>query len=99
MRSCSVLTLIQNKVGGGKHCTIHSIRQKKNFKKTIKILISACKFSIPFSIHFLWYLKENLSNNQLKELLEFAVILMALIFDLRVILYGEIRYISLSLLE
>ena len=75
------------------------VYDKKNFKKTIKILISACKFSIPFSIHFLWYLKENLSNNQLKELLEFAVILMALIFDLRVILYGEIRYISLSLLE
>ena len=75
------------------------VYDKKNFKKTIKILISACKFSIPFSIHFLWYLKENLSNNQLKELLEFAVILMALIFDLRVILYGEIRYVSLSLLE
>ena len=78
------------------------VYDKKNFKKTIKILISACKFSIPFSIHFLWYLKENLSNNQLKELLEFAVIsyiLMALIFDLMVILYGEIRYISLSLFE
>ena len=76
-----------------------TVYDKKIFKKTIKILISACKFSIPFSIHFLWYLKENLSNNQLKELLEFAVILMALIFDSRVILYGEIRYISLSLLE
>ena len=78
------------------------VYDKKKFKKTIKILISACKLSIPFSIHFLWYLKENLSNNQLKELLEFAVIsfiLMALIFDLRVILYGEIRYMSLSLFE
>ena len=79
-----------------------TVYDKKIFKKTIKILISACKFSIPFSIHFLWYLKENLSNNQLKELLEFVVIsyiLMALIFDLMVILYGEIRYISLSLFE
>ena len=79
-----------------------TVYDKKIFKKTIKILISACKLSITFSIHFLWYLKENLSNNQLKGLLEFAVISfvhMALIFDLRVILYGEIRYISLSLLE
>ena len=59
-------------------------------------LTSVCKFSILFFIHYLWRLKENLSNNQ--ELLKFptiSVILMNLMFNLGVILLGDIRYLSL----
>ena len=59
-------------------------------------LTSVCKFSILFFIHYLWRSKENLSNNQ--ELLKFptiSVILMNLMFNLGVILLGDIRYLSL----